>query len=109
MADLNFVFATTARERGQGKVVMGPPEAGQQMQQRVAHGERVGIIFGRERTGLENDDIAMAEAEIKRSDHANATRMHEQFGVNWGDPVLFDLVERLRLTTPAKGKVGTQV
>ena len=62
MADLNFVFTTTARERGQGKVVMGPPEAGQQMQQRVAHGERVGIIFGRERTGLENDDIALADA-----------------------------------------------
>ena len=62
MADLHFVFATTARERGQGKVVMGPPEAGQQMQQRVAHGERVGIIFGRERTGLENDDIALADA-----------------------------------------------
>jgi cytidylate kinase len=41
---------------------------------------------------LDTDDIAMAEAEIKRSDHANATRMHEQFGVNWGDPVLFDLV-----------------
>jgi tRNA/rRNA methyltransferase len=28
----------------------------------VAHDERVGIIFGRERTGLENDDIALADA-----------------------------------------------
>ena len=62
MADLHFVFATTARERGQGKVVMGPHEAGQHMQERVAHDERVGIIFGRERTGLENDDIALADA-----------------------------------------------
>lgn len=41
---------------------------------------------------LDTDDVELAEAEIKRSDHANATRMHQQFGVEWGDPVLFDLV-----------------
>lgn len=43
-------------------------------------------------TELDTDDRSMAEHEIKRSDEANAARMHEQFGVNWGDPVLFDLV-----------------
>lgn len=51
---------------------------------------------------LDTDDAAMAEAEIKRSDHANATRMHQQFGVDWGDPVLFDLVlntDRLSVDT----------
>lgn len=51
---------------------------------------------------LETDDASMAEAEIKRSDHANATRMHQQFGVDWGDPVLFDLVlntDRLSVDT----------
>jgi cytidylate kinase len=41
---------------------------------------------------LDTDDRELAENEIRRSDHANATRMHEQFGVDWGDPVLFDLV-----------------
>ncbi len=41
---------------------------------------------------LDTDDIELAEAEIRRSDHANATRMHDQFGVHWGDPVLFDMV-----------------
>ena len=51
---------------------------------------------------LDTDEVEVAEAEIRRSDHANATRMHEQFGVNWGDPVLFDLVlntERLSVET----------
>jgi cytidylate kinase len=51
---------------------------------------------------LETDDAAAAEAEIRRSDHANATRMHQQFGVDWGDPVLFDLVlntDRLSVDT----------
>ncbi len=41
---------------------------------------------------LETDDAAFAEAEIRRSDQAHAARMHSQFGVTWGDPVLYDLV-----------------
>ncbi|MDR6854073.1 cytidylate kinase family protein [Variovorax guangxiensis] len=41
---------------------------------------------------LDTDDAEFAEAEIRRSDHAHAARMHEQFGVTWGDPVLYDLV-----------------
>jgi cytidylate kinase len=51
---------------------------------------------------LDTDDSGTAEAEIRRSDHANATRMHQQFGVDWGDPVLFDLVlntDRLSVDT----------
>jgi cytidylate kinase len=53
-------------------------------------------------TELDTDDVELAEAEIRRSDHANATRMHDQFGVDWGDPVLFDLVlntDRLSVDT----------
>ena len=51
---------------------------------------------------LDTDDRDAAEAEIKRSDEANAARMHDQFGVHWGDPVLFDLVlntDRLSVDT----------
>jgi cytidylate kinase len=51
---------------------------------------------------LDTDDRELAEKEIRRSDHANATRMHDQFGVHWGDPVLFDLVlntDRLSVDT----------
>jgi cytidylate kinase len=51
---------------------------------------------------LDTDDADLAEAEILRSDRANSARMHEQFGVNWGDPVLFDLVlntDRLSVDT----------
>jgi cytidylate kinase len=51
---------------------------------------------------LGTDDRELAENEIRRSDHANATRMHDQFGVDWGDPVLFDLVlntDRLSVDT----------
>jgi len=51
---------------------------------------------------LDTDDRELAEKEIRRSDHANATRMHDQFGVHWGDPVLFDMVlntDRLSVDT----------
>jgi cytidylate kinase len=41
---------------------------------------------------LETDDAEFAEEEIRRSDEAHASRMHHQFGVTWGDPLLYDLV-----------------
>ena len=41
---------------------------------------------------LDTDDVQAAEAEIRRSDEAHAARMQQQFGVTWGDPVLYDLV-----------------
>jgi cytidylate kinase len=41
---------------------------------------------------IDTDDRSVAEAEIRRSDQANASRMHEQFGVEWNQPVLFDMV-----------------
>jgi tRNA/rRNA methyltransferase len=62
VADLHFVLATTARERGQMKRVFGPEEASSELWRRVAAGERVGVLFGRERTGLENDEISLADA-----------------------------------------------
>jgi hypothetical protein len=43
---------------------------------------------------MENLDLDDAEAalhEIRRSDSAHAARMHERFGVTWGDPTLYDL------------------
>jgi tRNA/rRNA methyltransferase len=63
-ADLNFLWATTARERGQHKRILTPVEAMPESAARLAGGERHGILFGPERTGLDNDDIALADAII---------------------------------------------
>ena len=41
---------------------------------------------------LETDDREFAESEIRRSDDAHASRMQQQFGVTWGEPVLYDVV-----------------
>lgn len=64
MADLNWVAATTARQRDLRKPVMTPHEAVVEMRQRIAKGERCGILFGRERNGLETDEVANADAIV---------------------------------------------
>jgi len=64
MADCNFVLATTARAHDQAKPVVSPEEAARQMAPRVAGGERVALMFGRERNGLENDEVALADAIV---------------------------------------------
>ncbi len=61
IADCNFVFAATARAHDQAKPVVGPAEAAALMTPRVAAGEAVAIVFGRERNGLENDEVALAD------------------------------------------------
>lgn len=62
VADLHFVWATTARERGQHKRVLLPAEAMPECARAMAAGERHGILFGPERTGLDNDEVASADA-----------------------------------------------
>jgi tRNA/rRNA methyltransferase len=61
LADLNFVYATTARERDGFKQVRGPVEAGRALRARAGAGERTGIMFGRERFGLFNEEVAQAD------------------------------------------------
>jgi len=61
IADLGFVFATTARERDGFKPVRGPVEAGRALRARDAAGQRTGILFGRERFGLANEEVGLAD------------------------------------------------
>ncbi|MET0481298.1 MAG: RNA methyltransferase [Aestuariivirgaceae bacterium] len=64
IADLNFVYATTARPRGMIKTVITPEMAGADMRARIDRGERLGILFGRERWGLDNDEVALADCIV---------------------------------------------
>ena len=61
IADLNYVVATTARERDGFKSVLGPVEAGRTLRARFAAGQKTGILFGRERFGLYNEEVALAD------------------------------------------------
>lgn len=61
VADCQFVLATTARAHDQAKPVIGPEEAARELGPRVAAGETTAIMFGRERNGLENEEVALAD------------------------------------------------
>ncbi|WP_283194496.1 RNA methyltransferase [Rhizobium sp. AN80A] len=61
ISDLNFVYATTARERDGFKPVRSPVVAARTLRARFAAGEGTGILFGRERWGLSNEEVALAD------------------------------------------------
>src|SRR5512143_1806075 len=61
IGDCSFVLATTARNHDQAKPVVSAETAASELAARVAAGESVAIIFGRERIGLENHEVALAD------------------------------------------------
>lgn len=61
MEDLNYVVATTARMRDGFKQVLGPQEASRNLRARFVKDQKVGILFGRERIGLRNDEVSLAD------------------------------------------------
>lgn len=61
IADLAFVFATTARQRDNFKLVRAPVEAARALRERDAQKQRTGILFGREKFGLFNEEVALAD------------------------------------------------
>src|ERR1700722_4901204 len=64
IADCSFVLATTARAHDQAKPVVGPAEAAVEMAARRAEGETGAVLFGRERWGLENDEVGLADRNV---------------------------------------------
>jgi tRNA/rRNA methyltransferase len=61
VADCSFVVATTARVHDQAKPVVSAAGAVSEMAPRVAGGESVALVFGRERNGLENHEVGLAD------------------------------------------------
>lgn len=64
LEDCTYVYATTARDRDLTKPVLSPEAAMQDAAARIGRGERVAVLFGPERAGLENEDIARANAIV---------------------------------------------
>lgn len=64
LRDCTYVFATTARQRGLTKPIVTPERAMEQARAIHAEGGKVGVLFGPERAGLENEDIVLANAII---------------------------------------------
>ena len=64
IADLSLVHATTARRRDIQKEVVGPEESARRLGAHIAGGKGAGLLFGREKWGLDNDEVALAEAIV---------------------------------------------
>jgi tRNA/rRNA methyltransferase len=62
--DCAYVFATTARTRDLTKPVMTPERAMEHARALMVSGQKVAVMFGPERAGLENEDVARANALI---------------------------------------------
>lgn len=64
LADCQFVLATTARARVMHLPVYDVREAMRELHHRISRGEKCAVMFGPERTGLENEDLALANAIV---------------------------------------------
>jgi tRNA/rRNA methyltransferase len=65
VADLNRVYATTARPRELVKRVIAPREAAGEIVSARTGGQAVGVLFGPERTGLTNEELGQADTIIE--------------------------------------------
>jgi len=64
VADCHYVYATTARARYLTKPVFTPEAAMADAAARIGAGQRVAVLFGPDRAGLENDDVSRANAIV---------------------------------------------
>ena len=64
IADLNLVYATTARPRELTLPILTPRVAAAELSSAIAAGLKVGLLFGGERAGLETADIALCQAVV---------------------------------------------
>ncbi|HEV7409529.1 MAG TPA: TrmJ/YjtD family RNA methyltransferase, partial [Bradyrhizobium sp.] len=64
VADCTLLFATTARTHDQAKPVIGPQQAAQEIVREIAASGQVGLLFGRERAGLLNEEVALSDRII---------------------------------------------
>lgn len=64
MADIQFALATTARPRDMTKPVYHPEKAIHLLSDKILI-QKTALLFGAERTGLENDELIMADGIIE--------------------------------------------
>lgn len=99
VAEATYVYATTARQRDLTMPVFSPEAAMADARERIAAGGKVAVLFGPERAGLENDDIARANAII-------SVPVNPEFpSLNLAQCVLLCAYEWRRATADVDGRV----
>jgi len=65
VADMHYLLATTARSRELRKPVLTAEAAVREIRSKTSQGLRTGLLFGPERSGLENDAVTLAQAIVR--------------------------------------------
>jgi len=65
IADLHHLYATSARGRELQKETVDPVTMATAARQQLSEGRKVGMLFGPERTGLDNEDLILADRLVK--------------------------------------------
>ncbi len=65
VADCNYLLATSARRRDMIKEVFTSDGGAKILRDKIAKGQKCGFVFGPERTGLTNDEIAICNGMIE--------------------------------------------
>jgi tRNA/rRNA methyltransferase len=94
VADLQRLYATTARVRDMEKPVLAPRDLAETLHLNTAKGERSGVLFGREAKGLDNEDVAISDAIIM------VPVSSEHRSLNLGQAVLLIGYEWFQATAP---------
>jgi tRNA/rRNA methyltransferase len=90
IADLNHVYATCPRLRDMVKPVVDHHTAAVDLRAQIKNGETPGVLFGPERTGLENDEVALADTHLRiplnpEFDSMNLAHAVLAVGLAWWD------------------------
>lgn len=103
IADLSVVYAATARPRDMIKTVMTPRHGVPNLRRKAEAGQACGVIFGGERAGLHNDDVALADVVLQAP-------LNPGFrSLNLGHAVLLVCYEWYQATNSAPGEFLTEV
>lgn len=65
LSDIGCVMATTARRRGMTKPVFSPKEGITHLAEQAVKGSKTAVLFGAERTGLENTELINTDGIIE--------------------------------------------
>ncbi|CAK6537784.1 MAG: tRNA C32,U32 (ribose-2'-O)-methylase TrmJ or a related methyltransferase [Candidatus Midichloria mitochondrii] len=65
IADISYLIATTANTRYLAKTVNGPSDSVQKIAQHLDSKHSIGLMFGRERSGLTNEEISFADEIVR--------------------------------------------
>ncbi|MDA1238159.1 MAG: RNA methyltransferase [Proteobacteria bacterium] len=105
VSDLNYVFATSARNRDLSKEVMNIEEAMKYARKLIQSGLKVGILFGAERSGLENNHVVISNSLI-------SIPVNSEFAsLNLAQTVMLTAYEwrRTGLSIPVSGELSPEL